>query len=84
MKITREESLKYFELWSGAKELAQALTNKELDTIESILEDLTEGEGMSETEINDLFWFDGDQIAEWLRYDDEEALLNRNNEEEEE
>ena len=41
-------------------------------------------EGMDETEINDLFWFEDDLIAQWLGYEDFEALMNRDKDEEEE
>lgn len=32
---------------------------------------------MSETELNDFFWFDGDTYAEWLGYRDEEQMFER-------
>ena len=83
MKIYSEKSLRGFEFWSGAADHAAHLTGEELDTIEAMLEETNE-DGMSETEVNDFFWFDEDTIAEWLGYDDFEALMNRDNEEEEE
>lgn len=76
MKLYREESISNFDFWSGAKDTAKYLTKDELDTIEAILEDLYP-DGMSETELNDLFWFEGDLIAEWLGYEDFEAIMNR-------
>lgn len=48
MKIYKEESLSNFEFWSGAVDNAKKLTDKEMDQIESILEDLNP-DGMSET-----------------------------------
>ena len=71
MKIYSEKSLRNFEFWSGAKENANELTGAQLDEVETILEDLYPG-GMSETQINDLFWFDFDTIKEWLNITDEE------------
>lgn len=71
MKIYKEESLRNFEFWSGAKENANELTCEQLDEVETILEDLYP-EGMEETQINDLFWFDFDTIKEWLNIMDEE------------
>jgi hypothetical protein len=65
MKLYKEESLSNFEFWSGAKDNAKKLTSEELDQIESILED-TNPDGMSETEINDLFWFDFETVLEWI------------------
>ena len=71
MKIYSEKSLRNFEFWSGAKEHADELTSRQLDEVETILEDLYP-EGMDETQINDLFWFDFDTIKEWLNITDEE------------
>lgn len=71
MKIYKEENLRNFEFWSGAKENASELTSEQLDEVENILEDIYP-DGMSETEINDLFWFDFDTIKEWLGITDEE------------
>ena len=76
MKIYTEESLKNFEFWSGAKDTVKYLTDDELDTIEEILEDVYP-EGMSETQINDIFWFEDDWIAEILGYNDFEEIMNR-------
>lgn len=76
MKIFREDiSLRDFEFWSGAKDTVNYLTNDELDIIEDMLEDAYP-DGMTETQLNDLFWFDTDMIAEWLGYDDFESLIN--------
>lgn len=65
MKIYKEESLSNFEFWSGAKDRAEKLTSQELDQIEATLEELYP-DGMSETEINDLFWFDFETVLEWI------------------
>ena len=71
MKIYKEESLRNFEFWSGAKENAKEFTDKQLDQIETILEDMYP-DGMDETEINDLFWFEPETIREWLGIEEEE------------
>ena len=68
MKIVSEISLRNFEFWSGAKDHALYLTDDEFDTIEAMLEDCYP-EGLTETDVNDLFWFDFDTIwTEWLGY----------------
>lgn len=72
MKIYKEENLRNFEFWSGAKDNANELTSAQLDEVENILEDMYP-DGMSETEINDFFWFDFDTIKEWLSITNEEA-----------
>lgn len=76
MTITREESLRNFEFWSGARDTVKYLTEDELDEIEEILEEL-HPEGMDETEINGIFWFEDDTIARWLGYDNFEEIMNR-------
>ena len=64
MKVYSETSLSRFEFWSGAKEFAAQLTEEQFDMAESILED-DYPDGLSETEIDDLFWFDQNLIREW-------------------
>lgn len=76
MKIYKEESLKNFEFWSGACDRVKYLTDEELDTIESILEECNP-EGMTETEINDFFWFEEDTIAEWLGYSSFDEIMDK-------
>lgn len=75
MKIYVEKTLKDFEFWGGAKERAAMLTDSELESIEETLEDIRP-EGMSETEVNDFFWFEFDAIANILGYEDEEEIFN--------
>lgn len=65
MKIYTEQSLRNFQFWSGAKDFARELTDEQLNQVEAILED-SYPDGMSETEVNDLFWFEEDTIREWL------------------
>ena len=81
MKVFTEIELRNFEFWSGAKYTAEHLTDNELDTIEAILED-EYPDGLDETKINDIFWFEEDWIAEMLGYADFEALVKRDEEEE--
>ena len=83
MKIYREESLRNFEFWSGARERAEVFTDKQFDEIESLLE-MDNPDGMDETEINDLFWFEEDMLAEWLGFADFESLERHNNGEDDE
>ena len=71
MKVYKEMNLRDFEFWSGAKSNAETLTYQQLDTVESILEDAYP-DGMSETQINDFFWFAFDTIREWLGIEDKE------------
>tara|TARA_Y100000004_G_C8790184_1_gene358877 strand:- start:414 stop:644 length:231 start_codon:yes stop_codon:yes gene_type:complete len=65
MKIIQHIDLTHFEFWSGAKDLADKLTYSELSQITDSLEDLYPN-GMTETQINDLFWFEEDFICEMI------------------
>ena len=76
MKIISEDTrLRDFQFWSGAKGTVEYLTCEELDMIEDMLEDAYP-DGITDTALNDLFWFDTDIIAEWLGYSDWEELVN--------
>lgn len=72
-----------FDFWGGAVDTIKYLTDGEIEQIFSILEDVSYGEGMSETELNDFFSFEDDTIAEWLGYDSFEDIMNREDEDEE-
>ena len=78
MTIKTEQSLRNFEFWSGAKSNAEMMTAEELDSVENELEELYP-DGMTDTEINDLFWFDFDYVCELigLEYDKEKDEIIR-------
>lgn len=82
MKVYREQSLRDFAFWSGAKDTAKYLTAEQMDTVETMLEDLYP-DGMSETEINDIFWFEEDTIADWLGYDSFNEIMEEADSEDE-
>lgn len=73
MIITRDISLRDFEPWNGAVPTYEALSVDELDQLESELEALYP-DGMDETELNDLFWFEEDEVFRLVGHisDDEE------------
>ena len=71
MKVTSELNLVDFEFWSGAKDHGFSYT--ELKELEYHLEELYP-DGMSETEINDMFWFDEEFLCECLGLDYDEYL----------
>ena len=78
MKIYTETALKDFEFGSGAKQTAQYLTDDDFDIIENILEE--ESEDYSDTDINDIFWFEKDWLAEMLGYVDFDDLMEKREE----
>ncbi len=73
MKITKEISLKDFEAWSGARDTLNELTESECEQLESVIEELNP-DGIDETGLNDILWFENDWIAECLGYKDWEHL----------
>ena len=73
MIITKEIDLKDFEPWSGAVTRFNRLEELDLlDEFESMLEELFP-EGLDETRINDLLWFESDWIFETLGVSEEEG-----------
>lgn len=73
MKITKDVSLENFEAWSGGKDTLNELTSSECEQLESQLEELYP-DGMDETQVNDILWFERDWIAECLGYKNWEHL----------
>tara|TARA_R100000278_G_scaffold107996_1_gene84826 strand:+ start:81 stop:311 length:231 start_codon:yes stop_codon:yes gene_type:complete len=73
MKIIQEKDLFNFEFWSGAKDLADKLSYQELIEITNSLEDLYPN-GLTDTQINDLFWFDSEFICELINKNIEDIL----------
>ena len=63
MKIYSDIPLSQFEFWSGAKEFAAQLTEEQFNMVDSFLEVLYP-DGLSDTAINDMFWFDQNLIRE--------------------
>ena len=83
MTYTVETSLADFPAWSGAVHTLDVLIEKDLcDTVEACLVDVL-GEYPTDTEINDMLWFETDAIAEWCGFSSWEALENGEEEDEE-
>lgn len=69
MVITTEVYSKSdFDFWSGAVSTVDALTDDEFEQVLAELEGIYP-DGMSDTELNDLFWFDEDFVAQCLGFD---------------
>ena len=71
MRYICDESLTNFEFWSGAKDRANLLTFSELEELDNQLEDFF-CEIPTQTQINDLFWFDFDSVCRMLGTTEEE------------
>lgn len=73
MKIQTEQNLIDFNFWSGAADNASLLTYTELNEIESQLEEIYP-DGMDQTQLNDLFWFDFETVCEWIGLDVDDVM----------
>ena len=74
MRIYKEVNSGYdFDFWSGAKDTVNYLLESEVNEILSMLEDCFDE--MSETELNDFFWFEDNTIADWLGWPDFDTLM---------
>ena len=68
MKVFSEINLSSFEFWGGAKLNADMLSVEELEQLDYMLEDCY-SEGVSETLINDIMWFEFEWVCEMLGYE---------------
>ena len=66
MIIKTEKNLRNFEAWSGAIETKNLILDAGLEEeFEGLIEELYPN-GLSDTELNDILWFDSDWILENL------------------
>ena len=72
MIIKTEKNLRNFEAWSGAIETKNLILDAGLEEeFEGLIEELYP-DGLSDTELNDILWFDSDWILENLGIKEEE------------
>ena len=84
MTITYELDLNSFQAWSGAKNTLDRIQREgKCGELENILEELYP-DGMTETQLNDLLWFDSESVYEWLGIRSEEQIEKEIKEAEEE
>lgn len=75
MTYTIDESLENFSAWSGGKDTLAVLIEKGVcEQVEEFIEECFSHP--TDTDINDFLWFERDQIAEYLGYDDWDAFEN--------
>lgn len=68
MTITYDLDLNSFNAWSGAVDTLDRIQREgKCEELENILEDVYP-DGMTETQLNDLLWFDSEQVYEWLGF----------------
>ena len=84
MTIIYELDLNRFEAWSGAKETLERIRREgKCEELENVLEELYP-DGMTETELNDLLWFESESVYEWLGIRSESQIEKEIEEAEEE
>lgn len=84
MIIAYELDLQNFKAWGGAEDTLERIQREgKCDLLEQILED-TYPEGMTETELNDLLWFESETVYGWLDIRSEEQIKKEIEETEEE
>jgi hypothetical protein len=76
MIVYSEISLADFKFWGGAVDTVEELTWDDYETLEFAIEEMCCDNGMiSETELNDLIWFERDWVANVLGYNSFEDLM---------
>ena len=84
MKITYDLDLSKFKAWSGGRDtLDRIIEEDKCEELEFILDDMYP-DGMTDTQLNDLLWFEPETIFEWLGISDEEEEEDEDEEEKEE
>lgn len=77
MKYIVEDSLREFPFWGPAEDTVKYLTEEELDTLEDYFSDdvLHLSNLMTKTDINDIFAYDEDYVAEFLGYNSFDEIM---------
>ena len=84
MTVNYELDLDSFEAWSGAVNTLDRIQREgKTAALEQVLEELYP-DGMSETELNDLLWFEPDTVYEWVGLPTESSIKEAIEEKEEE
>ena len=74
MTITYELDINSFQAWSGAVDTLERIQREgKCAELENVLEELYP-DGMTETELNDLLWFDSESVYKWLGIRSEEQI----------
>lgn len=72
MKVITETNLRGFNAWSGAVDTKNLIISLGLEEeFEMLIDELYE-EGLTDTQLNDLLWFESDWILENLEVEVEE------------
>ena len=72
MKVYQETNLSNFEAWSGARDTKLVIMeHRKEEEFEALIEELYP-DGIDETQLNDILWFDSEWVFECLGIDEEE------------
>lgn len=72
MKIISEKSFKQFQPWAGAVDTFDRIIREDkADEMEAHIEELYP-DGITDTQLNDLLWFDEESVFEWLGIKEDE------------
>ena len=70
--INENQTLADFDAWSGAKDTKETiLNNNKGDEFDALIEELYP-DGLTETQLNDILWFETDWLYESLGISEEE------------
>lgn len=78
MKVTYEFDLSTFKAWSGGSYTLEKIREFDMthpgamEAAQQYMEDCL-GEEATETEINDMLWFEDDSILDYIGYSDDEV-----------
>lgn len=79
MKTFTETSLSNFDAWSGAVDTKNTIIeNNKGDEFDSLIDELYP-DGIDETKLNDILWFESDWIFEQLGINEEEEEAEEEN-----
>lgn len=72
MKVYSEISLRQHDAWSGAKQTKQAIIDADkVEEFDALIEDLYP-DGIDETQLNDILWFETDWLFDSLGMNNDE------------
>jgi hypothetical protein len=82
MKLHSETSIRSFDAWSGAKETKDRILSEGKENQFDNLIDELYPDGLSETHLNDILWFESEWVYEMLGIKEEEEEEETNEDEE--
>ena len=78
MKITKElNSISDFEFWGGAEDTVSHLTSDQMERLANIIE-MDYPDGIDATDLNDIFAYEEDVLADYLGFSDFQELVRYN------